>query len=208
MDTIHFHFKTSALQNFSQGFILRATLLKEKWIQTCIIFISNALPTHTFFLLSNYHVQACQKCQKLFFFFKLLLLSSERCHHFKNTHLFPKVCAYKRSEEFPGPHCTLHQSPWEEPWGTELIWLLPISTPIAVEVGILLIQIAQYDSWHWVCSAQPQLAKGQVTGARKSNNVSIFPSHNWKKRGKISQPCKLLTCQQSNRIAACSTNWL
>lgn len=117
---------------------------------------------------------------KAFFFFKLLLLTSERCHHFNNTRLFPKVCASKRSEEFPGPHCTLHQSPWEEPWGTEHIWLLPISIPTAVEVGILLIQIAQYDNWHLVCSAQPQLAKGQVTWTRKSN-VSIFPSNNWKK---------------------------
>lgn len=207
MDTIHFHFKSSALHNCSEGLIFSATLLKEKWIWTCISFISNALPTHTFFLLSNYHVQACQMCQKLFFF-KLLLLSSEICHHFNNTHLFPKVCAFKRSEEFPGPHCTLHQSPWDEPWGTELIWLLPIFTPTAVEVGILLIQTAQYDNWHLVCSVQPQLAKGQVTWTHKTNNVSIFPSHNWKKWGKISQLCKLLTFQQSNRIAVCSTKWL
>lgn len=140
-------------------------------------------------------------------FFKLLLLSCERCHHFNNTHLFPKVCASKRSEEFPGPRCTLHQSPWEEPWGTEFIWLLPISTATAVEVGILLIQIAQYDNWHLVCSAQPQLAKGQVTRTCK-NNVSIFPNLNWNRRGKISQLCKLLTCQQSYRIAVCSTKWL
>lgn len=68
MDTIHFHFKTSALHNCSESFIFSATLLKEKWIRTCISFISNALPTHTFFLLSNYYVQACQKYQKLFFF--------------------------------------------------------------------------------------------------------------------------------------------
>lgn len=78
---------------------------------------------------------------------------SERRSQFNNAHLFAKVCAYKRSKEPFGLHCTLCQPPWNDPWNTEVISLPHISTATAMKVGIPPHTDCINDNWGLVRSS-------------------------------------------------------